>query len=258
MFETSVVREHAIPADRRAGLVTLSIALHSFIALGAIAMALTNLQFPKHAPNQLALFESTPVIELPQPKGKPDGTGDGKPKPAAVSPVRPMPPQPPANLAPNNVPETVPQVPAASSDSDTNSLTARTDTGGTTGSGEKRGVPDGVDDAIDLGQPLVSTPAADETPLVIAGDVRAPVIVERVAPAYPEPLRRARMSGVVHLLCVIDKQGHIRDAKVVNSSFAGFDQAALDAVQKWRFVAGSLHGRPVDTYFDLTITFSVR
>jgi TonB family protein len=255
MFETSVVREHAIPAERRAGLVTLSVALHSFIALGAIAVALTNLQFPKHAPNQLAQFISTPVIELPQPKGKPDGNGDGKPKAAAVSPVRPMPPQPVANLAPNNVPDAVPQLQPAASDSDATSLTARTDTGGT---GERRGIPDGVDDAIDLGQPLVSKPAADEPPLVIAGDVRAPVVIQRVAPAYPESLRRARMSGVVHLLCVIDKQGQIRDAKVVSSSFAGFEQPALDAVQKWRFVAGSLHGKPVDTYFDLTITFSVR
>ena len=255
MFETSVIREHAIPAERRAGLVTLSVALHSFIALGAIAMALTNLRFPKHAPNQFALFQSTPVIEMPQPKGKPDGTGDGKPKAAVPVPVRPMPPQPPTNLAPNNVPDAIPQLQATTGENDLTSLSARTDTGGT---GERRGVPDGVDDAIDIGQPLVEKPVADDTPLVIAGDVRAPVIIERVAPAYPESLRRIRMSGVVHLLCVIDKQGHIRDAKVVNSSFGGFDQSALDAVQKWRFVAGSLHGKPVDTYFDLTITFSVR
>lgn len=254
MFETSVIREHALPAERRAGLVTISVALHSFVALGAIAMALTNLRFPTQAPNQFALFNSTPVIDLPQPKGKPDGTGDGKPK-VAVSPVRPMPPQPPANLAPNDVPDAIPQVTPTTGESDLSSLTARTDTGGT---GERRGVPDGVDEAVDVGQPLVEKQPVDDTPLVISGDVRAPVIIERVAPAYPESLRRIRMSGVVHLLCVIDKQGRIRDAKVVNSSFGGFEQAALDAVQKWRFVAGSLHGKPVDTYFDLTITFSVR
>ena len=252
MFETSVIREHAIPAERRAGLVTLSVALHSFIALGAIAMALTNLHFPKHAPNQLAVFQSMPAIEMPQPKGKPDGTGDGKPKAALPAPVRPTPPQPVANLAPNNVPDAIPQ-PQTTSDSDIGSPIARTDTG----TGERRGVRDGDDNAIDIGQPLVQTPAADDTPLVIAGDVRAPVILERAAPVYPESLRRIRMSGVVHLLCVIDKQGHIRDARVVSSSFAGFEQSALDAVQKWRFVAGSLHGKPVDTYFDLTITFTV-
>jgi TonB family protein len=253
MFETSVIREHAIPAERRAGLVTLSVALHSFIALGAIAMALTNLRFPAQAPNQVTLFQATPVVELPQPKGKPDGTGDGKPKPAAVSPVRPMPPQPPANLAPATVADTIPQVPQTSGESDPASLTAVTDTG----TGPRRGIETGNEHVLDIGQRLVETPAP-EAPLIIRGDVKAPVIVQRVAPVYPEALRRSRISGVVRLLCVIDKQGNIRDAKVVSSSFGGFDQPALDAVQQWRFVAGSLHGRAVDTYFELTINFSVR
>lgn len=257
MFETAVVREHAIPADRRAGLVTLSIALHSLVAIGAIAMALTNLQFPKHAPNQLALFQSTPMVELPPPpKGKPDGSGDGKPKAAAPVPVRPMPPQPQQPLAPSNVPDAIPQAQPPAGDADLSATTARTDTG----SGERRGTPDGDENAIDVGQPLVpATPVAnDGTPLFIRGDVKAPVIIQRVDPVYPEVARRARISGVVHLLCIIDKQGHIRDAQVVRSSFGGFEQPALDAVQRWRFVAGSLHGQPVDTYFELTITFTMK
>jgi TonB family protein len=256
MFETSVIREHAIPADRRAGLVTLSVAFHSFIALGAIGMALTNLRLPTHSPNQLASFQTTPVVELPQPKGKPDGTGNGKPK-AAVAPVRQMPAQPVANLAPANVPDAIPQVqPQTTGDSDATSLTARTDTGGT---GPSRGIKDGDDDAIDIGQPLVETPAAaPEAPLAIRGDVKAPVIVSRVTPAYPEAMRRSRLSGAVRIRCIIDKQGNIRDAEVTSSSFAGFEQSALAAVRQWRFVAGSLHGRPVDTIFELTVTFTVR
>ena len=259
MFETAVVREHAIPADRRAGLVTLSVALHSLVAIGAIAMALTNLHFPKHAPNQFALFNATPVVELPPPpKGKPDGTGDGRPKPAAVVPVRPMPPQPHETLAPNTIAEAIPQVqpPAATGDSELTSTNARTDTG----TGERRGTPDGDENAVDVGQPLVpAAPAADAAgPLVIGGDVKAPVIVQRVDPVYPEVARRARISGVVHLRCIIDKEGRIRDAAVVRSTFGGLDQAALDAVQRWRFVPGSLHGRPVDTIFELTISFTMK
>ena len=33
--------------------------------------------------------------------------------------------------------------------------------------------------------------------------------------------------------------------------------AALDAVQQWQFAPGSLHGRAVDTIFDLTVTFTI-
>lgn len=256
MFETAVVREHAIPADRRAGLVTLSVALHSLIAIGAIAMALTNLQFPKHAPNQLSMFQNTRVVELPPPpKGKPDGNGDGKPKAAVPVPVRPMPPQPHETLAPNKVADSIPQVQPPSGDADLSSTTARTDTG----SGERRGIPDGDEHAVDIGQPLVpAAPAVDAGPLVIGGDVKAPVIIQRFDPVYPEVARRARISGVVNLSCIIDKEGHIREARVVRSTFGGLDQAALDAVQRWRFVPGSLHGRAVDTIFELTITFTMK
>jgi hypothetical protein len=32
----------------------------------------------------------------------------------------------------------------------------------------------------------------------------------------------------------------------------------LDALQQWTFAPGTLHGQPVDTYFELTITFTTR
>jgi len=68
----------------------------------------------------------------------------------------------------------------------------------------------------------------------------------------------SRMSGSVTVECIIDKTGHIRDVRVVKSSFTAFDQPAVDAVQKWVFAPGTLHGQPVDTIFQLTVVFQVR
>ena len=67
-----------------------------------------------------------------------------------------------------------------------------------------------------------------------------------------------RVNGWVIVECIIDKTGHIRDARVIKSSFTPFEQPALDAVQQWVFSPGTLRGQPVDTIFDLTVAFQVR
>jgi protein TonB len=66
------------------------------------------------------------------------------------------------------------------------------------------------------------------------------------------------MSGTVRLHCVIDRNGRPREAEVVSSTFNVFDQPALDALQRWTFAPGTLRGQPVDTYFELTIRFTLR
>jgi protein TonB len=249
MFETSVVRERVIGAERRAGLVTASVAFHSLIITAAIAMSLTNSGFPSHAPNQAEIFRPIPVVTMPEPLGHPRAAAA---QPAQKPPaIRPTQPAPQLNAAPQTVPNTIPQVGPAQ--------TAATDTGGdrNAASEEQVGVPGGDPNTVDIGQPHTVAPDA-AGPLVISGDVKAPVAIHRVEPVYPPALLRARLPGVVKLLCIIDKEGNVRNPQVLSSTFSAFDQSAIDAVQKWRFVPGSLHGHTVDTYFELTVTFTVR
>ncbi len=66
------------------------------------------------------------------------------------------------------------------------------------------------------------------------------------------------MNGTVVLQCVIDKAGHIRDVRVVTSTFGAFEQPAIDAVQQWLFAPGTLNGQAVDTIFELTVRFQVK
>jgi TonB family protein len=37
----------------------------------------------------------------------------------------------------------------------------------------------------------------------------------------------------------------------------GLDQAAADAVQRWKFRPGTLNGQPVDVIFNLTVNFKL-
>ena len=71
-----------------------------------------------------------------------------------------------------------------------------------------------------------------------------------------ERLFRDLIAGVV-VECIIDQTGHVRDARVVSSSSPLFNQSAIDAVLQWQFMPGTLHGRSIDTIFDLNVTFRV-
>jgi TonB family protein len=56
---------------------------------------------------------------------------------------------------------------------------------------------------------------------------------------------------------VIDKSGAVRDVKVLKGLPFGLDQAAADAVRRWRFRPGTLNGQPVDVLFNLTVNFKL-
>ena len=253
MFETSVVRAGAIAAPRRGGVLTMSIAFHSLVAAAAVAMSIQTGSFPPDAPRQMEIL--MPVAPPPpMPRGNPDAQRNPTPKPPAAQPqpqhAQTAPAQPQRDVTPNVIPNDVPAV-------------GPTDTAGpNTGSGNNSGpwgVPDGDPNAVDIGQPLVQTPAAAPTgPLVAVGDVHAARVLSRVEPKYPALALRGKMGGVVRVHCIIDKNGNISDPEIVSSSFQPFNQPVLDALRQWTFAPGTLHGTPVDTYFELTITFTPR
>ena len=117
------------------------------------------------------------------------------------------------------------------------------------------GVPHGIN--VD-GPPATTTIAAEpDVPLPVGGDVKAPVVIRRVQPLYPKTALTIRLNGSVIVECIIDKNGVVRDARVLRSTSPLFDQSALEAVQQWQFAPGSLHGKAVDTIFNLTVTFRV-
>jgi protein TonB len=94
-------------------------------------------------------------------------------------------------------------------------------------------------------------------PLRVGGDVKAPVVVDRVDPEYTEPARKARVAGVVVVEAIIDKNGRVQDVKVIKGLPMGLGASAEAAVRQWRFKPGTLNGKPVATIFNLTVTFKM-
>lgn len=95
-------------------------------------------------------------------------------------------------------------------------------------------------------------------PLVVGGEVSAPKRQVYVAPRYPELARKVRRSGPVVLRAVIDREGNISDLKVIKGLPFGLTEAAVEAVQQWKFSAATLRGKPVPVYYELVVNFELR
>jgi TonB family protein len=94
--------------------------------------------------------------------------------------------------------------------------------------------------------------------LRVGGDVKAPVVVQRVEPQYPEEARRERVQGIVIVEAFIDKEGNVGDIEVLKPLPMGLDQAAVDAVRQWKFQPATMNGEPVNVVFNLTINFRLK
>ena len=78
----------------------------------------------------------------------------------------------------------------------------------------------------------------------------------RVEPIYPSASRRAAEEGTVRLKVLVDEKGRPRDVAVATSSgFARLDEAAMQAVRKWRFVAATDGTNPISAWTQVAITF---
>ncbi|HEX3070571.1 MAG TPA: TonB family protein, partial [Thermoanaerobaculia bacterium] len=94
-----------------------------------------------------------------------------------------------------------------------------------------------------------------DSPLRVGGDVKPPVIINRVEPIYPALAKESKISGIVILEVVIDHTGVVKDVRVLKPLPFGLDQAAVDAVKQWTFRPATLNGQAVDVLFNLTINF---
>jgi protein TonB len=82
------------------------------------------------------------------------------------------------------------------------------------------------------------------------------VPVRTSAPEYPYELKRAGISGVVTVAFSVDEKGNVIDPQVQKSSNKGFEQAALDAISKWKFKPALQDGTPVKSKLAIPLQFS--
>lgn len=114
-----------------------------------------------------------------------------------------------------------------------------------------------LDPAFDFPEAPPPLPEEPAGPYTIGGRVSAPVRIEAPLPVYPEMARRVRKECTVILRSVIDESGRVTDLEVTKSCPLGMDQAALEAVERWRYEPATLAGVPVPVWMTLRVVFGL-
>jgi TonB family protein len=114
------------------------------------------------------------------------------------------------------------------------------------------------DQDILFGIPDGPPPMEPSGPIRVGGDVKAPKKISAPNPQYTEIARKARIQGVVIVEAIIDKQGNVTEVKILKGLPMGLDQAAADAVSKWKFESATLNGKPVAVIYNLTVNFRLQ
>lgn len=79
------------------------------------------------------------------------------------------------------------------------------------------------------------------------------------APVYPMLSRKRKEQGTVWLLLLVSKNGLVTELKLKKTSgFDRLDQAALQAVKKWKFQPARKQGQPIDYWYELPLKFSLQ
>jgi TonB family protein len=99
--------------------------------------------------------------------------------------------------------------------------------------------------------------AAPSRPPARAGvEVGEPRKSKHVDPKYPADARRAGLAGTVVLECVVDARGEVTRTTVVEG-VPPLTEAALEAVERWRYEPAELNGVPVPVIMTVTVKFEL-
>jgi protein TonB len=120
--------------------------------------------------------------------------------------------------------------------------------------GVESGPPAALDD-LRIGS--VALPPPPTVPIRLHSGMKAPQRIVNVAPAFAPIARSARVQGVVILEAVIDAIGRVESVRVLRS-IPLLDQAAVDAVQQWRFTPALLNNEAVPVVMTVTVNFTLQ
>lgn len=93
-------------------------------------------------------------------------------------------------------------------------------------------------------------------PVRVGGSVTPPRKRHHENPMYPSIAAAARIQGTVILEATIDQHGNVVDVKVLRS-IPLLDQAAIDAVRRWKYEPTRLNGTPVPILMSVSVRFEL-
>lgn len=101
-------------------------------------------------------------------------------------------------------------------------------------------------------------PSLDEMIFDVKDLDRKPRVIRQGRLEYPFELKRERIEGFVRLKIIIDEQGKVKVAEVVDSSHRAFVKPAIEAAESSVFESPTRQGKKVKAYYFLPFRFSLR
>ncbi len=98
--------------------------------------------------------------------------------------------------------------------------------------------------------------SAPSKPITVTSDIQSAKLLRKVIPVYPQFAIIARVSGTVHLIGTIGKDGMIEQLQVVSGPPL-LVQAAVDAVRQWVYRPTMLNDKPVEVIAPIEVIFSL-
>ena len=93
----------------------------------------------------------------------------------------------------------------------------------------------------------------------VNGALQQARLIYKVDPIYPEELKEFKIPGIIPLDITVDEKGAVAEVVVAAQGFnvnQAFAEAAVTAVEKWRYEPALINGIPTWVNFGINITFS--
>lgn len=203
-----------------------------------------------------------PVSAAPEPirRAQPKAAATNRPAPAVEELPRAIEPpeREPEVIAPTAIPQDIARI------VESGGGVAASNSGGVPG-GVAGGIPGGVTGGLPggvLGGVLGGVAAEPvkmekpKEPVRVGGNVKPPKLVHIEQPTYPPAAKRAKVEGVVVVEAVVTEDGRVDKVKVISGNPLLTD-AAVDAIQKWRYEPTILNGQAVPVVLTARISFSM-
>ncbi len=101
--------------------------------------------------------------------------------------------------------------------------------------------------------PILNVPDIDTSDL----ESSPPKVKKKVDPIYPQNAKRAEKEGTVKLQATIGTDGIPKNIVALTKPGFGFEDAAIDALKKWRFVPGKKKGKDAEMTVSIDIQFKL-
>ena len=85
-----------------------------------------------------------------------------------------------------------------------------------------------------------------------------PQPISQPPPVYPEMARKAGVEGMVILHVLVDKEGNVRDVRLIKGIGAGLDESALESVRQSKWTPAIQNHKPVAVWVSYPVRFKLR